>query len=253
MKKICLFGLTLALALSMSLAVSADPGNFVSSPSGNQAPVLVEYDNATEDCPATLTVTSYADRDQLPEDAKNALENAYAQISDHKTNLSALNDALLTIAADLGVDITDLAVSDLFDISRSDCDSHEGHGAFDLVLKAETLNNFACLLHYTNGAWVVVDDAQVTQNGEHLEFSVEDLSPFAIVVNTAAVGGDTTEEETTDAPATEEPTEEKKGISDYITTGSAAVVAVSAVVLAGSVISYVKFRKQDDDYDDYYD
>jgi hypothetical protein len=35
-----------------------------------------------------------------------------------------------------------------------------------------------------DGVWELVADAEVTNNGEHLKFSVDSFSPFAIVVNT---------------------------------------------------------------------
>ena len=91
---------------------------------------------------------------------------------------------LARIAQERGLDVDDFAVSDFFDINHSGDENHETHGAFDIVLKAEALNNFICLLHYYNGTWTVVDNAEVTQDGTHLEFTENEFSPFAIVVYT---------------------------------------------------------------------
>ena len=252
MKKVCLFAIVLAMVFSMSIAVSANPGEFVASPSGNQAPTLIKGDNESENCEVVLTVTSYANRASLTPEAKQAIEAAYDQIA-HTNDLSTLNAALAALAAQLNVSVSDLAVSDLFDISSSDCDGHDTHAEFDITLKAETLNNFVCLLHYIDGAWVIVEDARVTQNGEHLEFTVDSFSPFAIVVNTAAVEDETDGDETTDATDTEAPADDKKDLMEYVSTGANVVMAVAAVTVAGSVIAYLKFRKEDDGDDDYYD
>ena len=76
----------------------------------------------------------------------------------------------------------------MFDIHVTGCDFHEGHVDFDITLAAETLSHFVGLLHMKReGEWELVKDAKVTNNGEHLEFSVETLSPFAIVVETENV------------------------------------------------------------------
>ncbi|MBQ5601984.1 MAG: LPXTG cell wall anchor domain-containing protein, partial [Clostridia bacterium] len=89
-------------------------------------------------------------------------------------------------AAKKKIEGKNLVVSDLFDIHTTGCDFHEGHFDFDIVLAADSLKRFVALLHMNkNGEWEVIDNARVTNNGEHLEFSVESLSPFAIVVDTS--------------------------------------------------------------------
>ena len=39
-------------------------------------------------------------------------------------------------------------------------------------------------MHKHNGKWTVVDNATLAPDGVHLTFSVDDLSPFAVVVET---------------------------------------------------------------------
>lgn len=184
MKKIITVFLIFTMILSMSLAVAADPGAFLNSPSKNPAPVLVDYDNASEDCLAQVIVTAYANRHLLPDDVRAELEAAYKLIVESRVT-GALDPVLKDFADALGVNISDLAVSDLFDVRAVGCDAHENHGHFDITLKADTLKDFVCLLHFYNGEIRVVKDAKVTQNGEHLEFTEDEFSPFAIVVNTA--------------------------------------------------------------------
>jgi len=186
MKKILVICLALVMIFSMSSVVFAD--GFESSPSGRPAPELIYGENESEDCEAKLKITAYLDKDELPEEVCEALEEAYRMIAS-ASDLSELNATLKTIAARLGISTSDLAVSDLFDISAFGCDNHEGHGHFDVTIKPENLKNFVCLLHYYNGVWRIVDNATVTNNGTHIEFDEMEFSPFAIVVSTAELGG----------------------------------------------------------------
>lgn len=183
MKKLLLLCLMIAIIVSASISVSATTGGFVDSPSLNPAPELVKGEIEDEECEAELVITAYVNRSELPEKERNDIEKAYTIIRGTK-DLSTLNEMIATIASDLGVEVADLAVSDLFDISAINCDDHVDHGHFDITLKAETLDNFVCLLHYYNGEWRIVDNAVVTNNGEHLEFEEDEFSPFAIVVYT---------------------------------------------------------------------
>jgi flagellar basal body-associated protein FliL len=187
MKKVIVICMVLAMALTMAVSVFAEPGAFVESPSKNPAPELVEGKNESEACTAQIIITAYGDRNNLTAEQRQKLEEAYAKIVGTQ-DLSTLNAKVGEIAAEMGVSVSTLAVSDLFDISATDCDgNHAEHGLFDITLKAETLNNFVALLHYYNGEWRVIDNAEITNNGEYLEFTEKEFSPFAIVVSTADI------------------------------------------------------------------
>lgn len=222
MKKLLVVCLTIALAVGMSVSALAAAGGFISSPSRNPAPELIYGANVSEDCQAEVKVTAYGDRDQLSVDARQQIESAYAKIMGVQ-DLTALNGAIGTTAQELGFNTADLAVSDLFDISSSACEGHEAHGHFDITLKPETLANFVCLLHYYNDEWHIVESAEVTNNGEHLEFDAEHLSPFAIVVSTA--------------DATVEPPVKKNN------TGLIIAIAVAGVLAVAGVASYAIFAR----------
>ena len=186
MKKLLIICITAVLVLSMSVSAFA-AGGFVSSPSGNTAPSLVEGSNSSPECNSPLQITAYGDRSDLPEDTRKKIEEAYTMIAGVK-DLSVLNSGINDLAKALGINVSDLAVSDLFDISAGDCDgNHADHGHFDITLKSDYLKNFVCLLHYYNGEWRIVKDAKVTNNGEHLEFDEKEFSPFAIVVATTDI------------------------------------------------------------------
>ena len=182
MKKFVMLGMVILMMVSLCIPAVATTGGFVSSPSGNQAPQMMEADNKNEQCTAEIVITAYANRDQLSDNKRQALEAAYAEIVDTE-DLSALNKKVKKMAKKLGVDVSELAVSDLFDISMTECADHAKHGKFDITLKTETLENFVCLLHYYDGEWKVVKNAEISKE-DYLEFSQADFSPFAIVTYT---------------------------------------------------------------------
>lgn len=183
MKKALALILVLVMMYTLSIPAFAAPGAFVTSPSNSGAPSLEDFFNESPECFAELIVTAYKDRGTLSDEKKAELEAAYQQIVS-TTDLSTLNAALKAAAEKLGVDVTDLAVSDLFDISYYSCEHHEEHGKFTIKLKADTFSKFVNLLHYNGSSWEVVENATVDQN-DVLTFTVDDLSPFAVVVNTA--------------------------------------------------------------------
>ncbi len=181
MKKLMAVFMALVMTLSFSVMAFAAPGSFVQSPSRNDGPTFVEGENEDAECPAELVVTPYKDRKTLPEKTLKDIETAYRIIADCK-DLTSLCAPFASFVSGKGIPAANLAVSDLFDVSYYNCDIHENHGAFHIKLNAETLKNFVGLLHYKDGVWEYVDNAKVLPDGETLEFSIKDLSPFAIVV-----------------------------------------------------------------------
>ena len=185
MKKFLAFCLALIMTFLLGTVAFAAPGSFVQSPSRNDGPTLVEGDNESADCEADLVVTPYKDRKDLPEKALKAIEEAYKIIAKCK-DLTTLNSAFASFVAGKGIKGVNLAVSDLFDVSYYNCDTHDSHGYFRIKLSADTLKRFVGLLHYNDGEWEFVENARVLPDGETLEFSIKDFSPFAIVVEKEA-------------------------------------------------------------------
>ncbi|MBO5269651.1 MAG: hypothetical protein J6B77_02620 [Clostridia bacterium] len=182
MKKVLIIFATVALLMSMSIYAFAAPGGFVSSPSGNKAPTLVESNN-NAGCDAKVVVTAYGDRSDLAEAERLALEAAYTSVV-NTPDVSVLNDAIKDLADAYKVTTSELAVSDLFDVSTTACSAGHSSHSFNVTLEAETLNNFVCLLRYSNGEWFVVENVTLTQEEKKLEFVEDEFSPFAIVVST---------------------------------------------------------------------
>ena len=188
MKKILVVCLIAVMAVSACLCASAAPNGFVNSVSGNPAPEIIEAENDNENCTAVLVITPYSERKNLTDTLRTLLEDAYSDIvnADKVTDLA---DKLQKIAEDNDLTPEDLVVSDLFDIHYTDCEKHEGHYDFNIVIKAETLKNFVALIHMDHdGNWEVIENARLTNGGTTLSFSIDDFSPFAIVVDPTASG-----------------------------------------------------------------
>lgn len=183
MKKTLVFIMAIVMSFAVSITAFAAPNGFAISPGANIAPELVEYDKENLDCLATLLITAYADRNSLSEEQRLSLEQAYNDIIS-ATDLSAVCTQLVSAAQTLGVDIKNLAVSELFDISYLNCDDHDGHGSFKLKIKSQSLQGFVGLLHKNGDKWELVEDVTLESDGLHLSFTVDSLSPFAIVVET---------------------------------------------------------------------
>ncbi len=200
MKKVLVICLTLVMLVSMSLTAFAAPSGFVSSPSGSDGPGVIAFDPSDEDCNAELVITPYGDRNELPAALKNLFEKAYDEIV-KSGDITKLNADFAKYVEGLNIDPKNLAVSDLFDIHATGCDYHDGHHDFDITLGADMLMHFVGLLHMNSkGEWEFVSDAKVTSNDEHLEFSVEGFSPFAIVVDTTQPGGGPETGDSSNAP-----------------------------------------------------
>ena len=224
MKKVLAICLMVVMLVSMNISVLAAPGSFVSSPSGNPAPMLLSFDCDDEGCTAGLKITPYSERSTLPANLKTMIENFYALIAG-TNDLTTLNTDLAKVAADKNLAGTNLAVSDLFDIHTYGCTDHGEHKNFTITLDADTLSRFVGLLHMKdNGEIELIKNAKVLNDGEHLQFTVETLSPFAIVVRTDA--------EDPDGP----PTGDINMVPVYVI-----VMTVSAVALAFVLL---KSRKQ---------
>jgi hypothetical protein len=183
MKKALSLALTLLMVITMCLPVFAGPGRFITSPSGVDAPELIESENSNDACNAKVVITAFADRHTLDDATRQKMEKAYNDIV-NATDLANLNADLAALAKTMKIDSGKLAVSDLFDISYVDCADHDGHGYFTITLKPETVKNFVGLMHLNGDNWELVKDAKV--EGNNITFTVEELSPFAIVVDTSA-------------------------------------------------------------------
>lgn len=241
MKKIFMTCLVFVLVACMCVTAFAEDTNgaFDESPSRNPAPELIGANNGCDNCAAQLVITAYADRDELSEEARKAIEDAYTAIVGAK-ELALLNAKLKELAEAKGVSPESLVVSDLFDISYVTTDGHTAHGHYEITLKTKTLKNFVTLLHYYEGEWLIVDGATTSSAAgyDYLTFSESKFSPFAIVVSTEDVKAETAPEGDKD----EDKDDEEKpnaGLIIGITVPAALVVGGAGWFFA----SYYKKQK----------
>ncbi len=185
MKKIVSLVLAVLMIATLGLTVFAEDGGFVESPSGNRAPRIISFRPGSDKCTGELVVTAYAERYALEAEDLKAIEAAYDEIK-FSADLTKLTDELADLAKEQNIPSRLLAVSDLFDAHLTGC-PEENHGSITISLEADTLENFVGLLHRNNGTWELIENATV--EGKVLTFTVETLSPFAIVVGTEEVGG----------------------------------------------------------------
>lgn len=214
MKKV--LAVCLMIAMAMTLCVSSY-ATFIKSPSVKPGPGIEDV-TPPEDCPGTVVITPYPDRDDLPEDLKERLEEMYDKITSP--------DDFEKILEELGIDGTNLSVSDLFNIHIEGCTNHANHGEFDVTLSADTLEHFVGLIHMNEkGEWEIVDGAKVSEDGEHLIFNFNSNGPLAIVVDTGAVKDTTV---TTKEPDKATQTGDFSAIFAVVMVASATAIAVVA-------------------------
>lgn len=184
MKKFLALVMAMILAFSVSVIAFAN-GGFIASPSGNDAPEIVEIEYDDDSCEPEIVVTPYSERDDLDEKRKSDMEKAYDEIAANK-DLTKLCPALRAAAIAKGADPKNLGISDLFDVTayhkRND---HKYCGSITLTLSAETLKNFVALIHRNpdTGKWEYIADAYVDETESTITFKCRDFSPFAIVVD----------------------------------------------------------------------
>ena len=217
MKKIIAICLSFIIAASATVTVFAAPANFWGSPSGKPSPEIISFKSSDPNSTVQLILTPYSDRNDLSDGQIALLEKAYDSIRNAKS-LTELNAELADVVAKLEIDSKYLAVTNIFDIHYVGSDNQSQK--FEIVLSVDELNNFVGLLHMNkDGVWELVSDAKIEQDGDHLVFSVDSFSPFAVVVDT-----------TGESPKT----------GDSVMIISAIVLAVSVVALAAITVKRKK-------------
>lgn len=227
MKTFKIIALILAVIMILPISALAAGGNFVSSPSKEQAPEVDNFTSDKEDFEGNIVITSFAEREELAETQKEALTQAYNKIVEAK-DVTEVAPKLAEKVTALGVKKEDVAVSNIFDINVEDNEGNtiEDHGKLSITLSTEALEKFVALLHFKNNEWTVVEGAEV-KDGK-ITFSVDDLSPFAIVVEAASESTGTADVTT----GTESGDEKKDNSLVLIICIAAAVVVVLVIVFA---------------------
>ena len=173
MKKMMASVMAVVLILTMSVSVFA-AGNFVSSPSYTDYPVMVDF-AFTGDCDGELIVTPYSQRDTLDEDAKNLIEKCYKDIKDCDDLTKMFH------MVEVPKDKSGFAIGDLFNIHFEGCKSHYEHNPFTVTITPSTLKNFVEVVALVDGEWVVVDSKV---EGNNLVINSSYYGPYAIILST---------------------------------------------------------------------
>ena len=182
MKKLLVICLSLVMVFSATMIAFAEPGAFISSPSGRPAPELIDYESDSDECNAIIKLTPYSLRDTLEKYLREKLEKAYEQIAS-MDRVNAFYKTLAKLAKQKNMNVDSLSVSDLFDISAFGCDEHGEHDGFTIKVKAESIPDFVGLIHFNDDECEIVEIKEIDREKNTISFYVDDLSPFAIVVD----------------------------------------------------------------------
>ena len=174
MKKLVTLCLTLVLALSLSVSAFAANGAFISSPSANKAPEIVNTDPA-------IKVTPYADRNSLADMDTEEMEEAYRHIANVIEN-NAFSRALKELAKELGKAASELSVSDLFHVNVEDATPDE-QGGYTITIKLEDLENFIGLMQFNGTEWKNVEIISIDKENGTVTFRVTESGPIAVIVD----------------------------------------------------------------------
>lgn len=178
---------SLALVLAM-LTVSVSAANFTPSVEQKPAPTVTSA-TASDGSALEVVVTPVSEKDSaVAAEITQKLEQAYAQVQAAAT-LSDLTPDIVTVLAQLdpSLDVTDLVVRDLFDISLTDGTDYDG--AITVKIQTDLAEGTTVLVlhNYEGDQWEVLAPEKVSldSNGV-LTITVDSLSPFAIVVDSGA-------------------------------------------------------------------
>lgn len=196
-KKILAFVMAVAATFVCSASAFAANGEIVYSPS-HHGP---EADTSTSGSATAGTTTPSTSTDQTGTAAKNEEQDKYRALGYSKrsaltakqrrefikcyndvkkhTDLTELTEDIADIAEEQGLEVSDLAVSDIF---YSVLPKNKESGT-RVRVKAPNLDKFVALLCYSNGQWSVVKDAKVNANGK-LVFKTKKAAAYAIVIDT---------------------------------------------------------------------
>lgn len=196
-KKILAFIMAVAATFVCSASAFAANGEIVYSPS-HHGP---EADTSTSGSATAGTTTPSTSTDQTGTAAKNEEQDKYRALGYSKrsaltakqrrefikcyndvkkhTDLTELTEDIADIAEEQGLEVSDLAVSDIF---YSVLPKNKESGT-RVRVKAPNLDKFVALLCYSNGEWSVVKDAKVNANGK-LVFKTKKAAAYAIVIDT---------------------------------------------------------------------
>lgn len=182
MKKLSLILISLLMVATLLVPAFAEPGDFVTSPTGRPNVTVDSIEADSPECQAEIVITPYGERHTLSDDARALIEQAYADIAGG--NASDFLDTLAELAEQLKVDASELAISDLFDIDTTHCPDHDEHGGFTITIKVDDASKLVGILHLNQTQWEVCEIYEIDREKNTVKFHGTEFSPFALVVTT---------------------------------------------------------------------
>ena len=186
MKKLSLILISLLMVAALLVPTFAEPGEFVTSPTGRPGATLITFEPDSPDCQAKIVITPYGDRHTLSDEARAMLEDAYAQIANAKSG-DEFSKVLAELAEKFNLAASDVAVSDLFDIDTTHCADHDEHGGFTITIKVENAAKLVGILHMNQSKWEICDIYEINEEDNTVTLHGTEFSPFALVVATGDV------------------------------------------------------------------
>ena len=200
---------------------TASAAEFFQSPTGEFAPEIKDFKNDDKDCTAILKLTPFEKRDRLEDYELAAFEDAYDSIVD-TADITTLNEDFAALVKELGLDPTQVAVSELFNLSVSNCDEHDDHNESTVKLEINSVDTFVALLQYVDDEWVLVKNVKVNNTKSLLTFNTVEFTPYAIVLDTSSF---------IQAPAPEVDEIDKETVKQEILKETGVTAGISALVL----------------------
>ena len=134
-----------------------------------------------------IVVTPYLKKDTIvSSESRIEITERYNEIAS-ALSITEYTPLVAPEAAKLGLDAAECYVADMFDmtfyhvVGTTYTEVHN-HGEVRITLTDDVFEKFACLLHYNKGTWEVVTTVKHVESNE-ISFTINDFSPFAIVVN----------------------------------------------------------------------
>ena len=260
MKKLAVF--MLAMALAVSTSISAIAAGFTPSVQGKDAPdvVITEDENGNEVVAniidesgdvieqvytTEITITPVSKSDEAPEEIKGALDKAYQQIKS-AASLTELVPEMPEFLKNISDDLTveNLVVRDLFDVTV-DAETKallEAGNSIQLSFKLGVAADefVVCLHNYSEDLWEVIDNDKVKNNGDGtvtVEFT--SLSPIAFAVQNTK-GNAPVKALDSVATSTTTNTEVKQNPN----TGVGNIAGVAGMALVASVAALVVAKRK---------
>lgn len=265
MKKLAVF--MLAMALAVSTSISAMASDFTPSVQGKNAPdvVITEDENGNEVVAniidesgdvieqvytTEITITPVSKSDEAPEEIKGALDKAYQQINS-AASLTELVPEMPEFLGNISDDliVENLVVRDLFDVTVDEETKAllEAGNSIQLSFKLGVAADefVVCLHNYSEDLWEVIDNDKVKNNGDGtvtVEFT--SLSPIAFAVQNTKGNAPVKAPDSVATSTTTDTEVNDEEVKQNPNTGVGNIAGIAGMALVASVAAFVVAKRK---------